>query len=385
MPSPTLSHSPSPGHVLLTGGTGFIASHIILTLLRHNYTVTSTVRTPSKSQHLLSTLDPYTSRPNQLTTILIPSITSPASYAAALPTHLSHPTTPPVDFAIHTASPFHYDTSDPVANFLQPAVQGTEVFLDAVQRYCGASLKRVVLLSSFAAVRDPAREAAGGGGVVYDERDWNPVGWDEAVAEPSRAYQGSKTLGERRGWKWVREREKKGEVKWDLVCVNPSLVFGPVVKGMLGPDDLVGEVGRLNTSNQRIWDMVQGGMREGLTPTGFYSWVDVRDVAECMVRALEVDSEAVQGGETGEGRCLLIAGWFSNLEVARVVAGLEGGKYKSMLPEGLNRMEDDLPPLEKRYRWDDKRAREVYGVKYRDLEESVRDTVESLRAVVDGD
>lgn len=83
---------------------------------------------------------------------------------------------------------------------------------------------------------------------------------------------------------------------FDLVTINPSLVFGPAA-----PHLVSGDLDSLNTSNLRILDMIQGKMKDKLDPTGFYSWVDVRDVATAHIRALEVPNAS-------GNRFLLLAG-----------------------------------------------------------------------------
>jgi len=121
--------------------------------------------------------------------------------------------------------------------------------------------------------------------------------------------------------------------------------------------------------------MLSGAMHDGLEPTGFYTFVDVRDVAAAHVAALELPRVAARQ----ESRCLMIAGHFSNVEIARVVQEMMGKDERmKALPETLPE-KDDLPPLDQRYRWDCSRSQDMFGVRYRGLEECVRNTVESLR------
>lgn len=93
---------------------------------------------------------------------------------------------PPFDYVIHTASPFHHDFSDPIEGILDPALKGTTGILRAIKAYA-PEVKRVVVTSSFAAIVNPKSHPK-----VYDETSWNPVTWDEAVADRSATYRGSK-------------------------------------------------------------------------------------------------------------------------------------------------------------------------------------------------
>ena len=93
---------------------------------------------------------------------------------------------PPFDYVLHTASPFHHMFEDPVEDMLEPAIKGTTGILKAIKAYA-PEVKRVVVTSSFAAIVNADSHPK-----VYDESSWNPVTWDEAVAERSKTYRGSK-------------------------------------------------------------------------------------------------------------------------------------------------------------------------------------------------
>lgn len=92
---------------------------------------------------------------------------------------------PPFDYVLHTASPFHFNVQDPVADFLDPAIKGTTGILKAIKSYA-PSVKRVVITSSFAAIINPKKHPK-----VYSEKDWNPVTWEEAM-DHANVYRASK-------------------------------------------------------------------------------------------------------------------------------------------------------------------------------------------------
>ena len=142
-------------------------------------------------------------------------------------------------------------------------------------------------------------------------------------------------------------------------------MFGPAA-----PHLSSGDLSSVNTSNLLISNMVQGKMKEKLDPTGFYSWVDARDVALAHVRALEVP-------EAGGNRFLLMAGYHSTKRIAEIVATM-GPEFREMLPKNLSAEGDDLPGPEARYRFSNKRSIDVLGIEYKSLETAVKDTVQSL-------
>lgn len=86
---------------------------------------------------------------------------------------------------------------------------------------------------------------------------------------------------------------------------NPPLVFGPL-------SHQLSNLSALNTSNQRIRDLILGKYRTELPPTGTFIWVDVRDLALAHVRAAEIP-------EAGGKRFFITAGYFSNRLVADVI------------------------------------------------------------------
>lgn len=109
-------------------------------------------------------------------------------------------------------------------------------------------------------------------------------------------------------------------------------------------------------------------MRAGLEPTApVFTWVDVRDVALAHVRALMMP-------EAGGKRFYVVGGYFSNKRLADVIRDRHP-ELISKLPSGEG-AKDDFP--EDVYGFDNSRSREVLGIEYRGLEESVDDTVVSI-------
>lgn len=93
---------------------------------------------------------------------------------------------PPFDYVLHTASPFHFNVTDPVKDLLDPAIKGTTGILKAIRAYA-PTVKRVVITSSFAAIINAKQHAK-----EYSEENWNPVTWEEALQDTATTYRGSK-------------------------------------------------------------------------------------------------------------------------------------------------------------------------------------------------
>lgn len=329
--------------VLLTGGSGFIAAHIVDILLQHGFDTVVTVRSDEKGQKILE------NHPNlpkeKLSYVIVKDVAEEGAFDEAVKS------SPPFDYVLHTASPFHFNVQDPVKDFLDPAIKGTTGILKAIKAYA-PTVKRVVVTSSFAAIINSKQHPP-----VYNEEQWNPVTWEEAM-DPSQVYRASKTFAEKAAWDFV-EKEKPN---FDIATINPPLVFGPIVH-------YLNSLEAINTSNKRFKDFVQGNLKDELPATGTFLWVDVRDVALAHVRAIEV-------AEAGGKRFFVTNGFFSNKDLADIIR------------ESHPQLESKLPPKDassdspaQLYDYDNSRSREVLGISYHPLKKTVADTVDSLLAV----
>jgi nucleoside-diphosphate-sugar epimerase len=264
---------------------------------------------------------------------------------------------PPFEFVIHTASPFTQHFSDAITDVLDPAIKGTVELLHAIKSHA-PTVRRVVVLSSFAAIINPRNELKGS---LIDETWWNPITWDEAVANPRATYAGSKKLAEKAAWDFINSEKPS----FDLITLNPPLVFGPIIAG---------QGSQLNASNQRVGDLIKGKLRDAgsLPPTGVFLWVDVRDLALAHVRAIETWPEA--GGQ----RFIIAAGNFSNKGIVDVLRETHT-ELGSLLPEGPI---DDTPADV--YRCDCGKAFGALGMtSYRSFRDSIGDTADSIMGKAD--
>ncbi|KAL3444017.1 hypothetical protein BJX65DRAFT_320317 [Aspergillus insuetus] len=326
--------------VLLTGGSGFIAAHTLDILLERGFDVVTTVRSEEKGDRILAA-HPNTPK-EKLSYVIVKDIAEDGAFDEAVKSE------PPFDFAIHLASPFHHLVRDPVKDFLDPAIKGTTGILKAIKAHA-PSVKRVVVTSSFASIINVKAHEK-----VYSEKNWNPVTWEEGL-DPSQTYRASKTFAEKAAWDFVSNEK----VNFDLATINPPLVLGPVVHYLSSLD-------AINTSNARISRIVRGLEKESTPPTVTYLWVDVRDVAQAHVRAIEVP-------EAGGQRFFVTAGLYANKDIVDIVR------------DAYPKLEDRLPPKtdardvpEDVYGYDNSKSTRVLGIKYRSLKESVVDTVKTL-------
>ncbi|KAK3172112.1 hypothetical protein OEA41_004197 [Lepraria neglecta] len=335
--------------VLLTGGTGFIAAHVLDVLLERGHSVVTTVRSAQKGQTIL---DNHPKLPNDmLDFVIVEDIAQPGAFDKAVVSK------PPFEFVIHTASPFHFNVTDTQKDLLDPAIIGTTGILKSIKQHA-PSVKRVVITSSFASIINPSK--GNNPGYEYSEKDWNPITAEEAVENPLAGYRASKTFAEQASWDFV-EKEKPN---FTIATMCPPMVLGPIVHYLQSLDSL-------NTSNQRIAAIMTGKAKEEIPATGTFIWTDVRDLALAHVKAAELP-------EAASKRFFVTAGYFSNEEIADIV--------RDNYPE----LKDKVPakgtkgggyPEEGIYKYDNSKVKEVLGIQFRSLKESIVDTVKSLQAV----
>ncbi|KAF2724988.1 NAD(P)-binding protein [Polychaeton citri CBS 116435] len=335
--------------VLLTGGSGFIAAHVLNILLEHGHSVVTTVRSQSKADKIKEGHPKYGK--DKLDFALVEDIAQPGAFDEAVKSD------PPFEAVIHTASPFHFNVKDVQKELLDPAIVGTTGVLKSIKK-SAPTVKHVVITSSFASIIDASKGSWPEH--TYTESDWNPITHEQAIESPQNGYRASKTFAERAAWDFI-ETEKPG---FALSTMCPPLVLGPIIHNLQTLDNL-------NTSNERIRDIIQGKMKDEVAPTGTFIWVDVRDLALSHVLAIEKP-------EAANKRFFITSGHFSNREIANVVRD-NFSEYKDKLPTestlGGGYPEGGI------YKVSAKRAEDILGIKWIPFEKSIVDAVKSLKSV----
>lgn len=242
--------------VLVTGASGFIATHTIKNLLiEGRFKVRGTVRNSSNEAKVapLHKLVPDAARPLELVDA---DLTSEEAWKDAVRG---------CTYVIHLASPFPAPSDIPKnveTELIRPAVEGTLNVLKACAE--SGTVKRVVLASSIAAVSSGLN---GESGKVYTEDDWS----EEANCFP---YELSKYRAERAAWDFVEKLEDSK--KFEFITVCPSIVIGPALS-----------IATANNASVKscISDLLANKV-PGL-PNINFPLVDVRDVADAICSAME--------------------------------------------------------------------------------------------------
>src|SRR6195952_456634 len=126
--------------VLVTGGSGFIATHCILQLLAAGYRVRATVRSLGREAEVRATLKTAGADAGDRLAFCAADLTADAGWTEAAAG---------CDFVLHVASPFPVNVPRHEDELIVPAREGALRVLRAAR---DAGVKRVVQTSSFAAI-----------------------------------------------------------------------------------------------------------------------------------------------------------------------------------------------------------------------------------------
>ncbi|MCI1901550.1 MAG: NAD(P)H-binding protein [Bifidobacteriaceae bacterium] len=249
--------------VLVTGGNGFLALHIVRELLGHAIAVRATVRTMERSAEVT---DALASRgvSTQGLSFIEADLMSDKNWEAAMVG---------ITDVVSVASPVFPDSGS--GHSAQPSeadmAASTEGTLRILRAAAGAGVRRVVMTANFGAVGFSNRDKTS----ITTEENWT----DEN--EPGlSAYEKSKLLAEKSAWKFVEDRENAGLFAPELVSINPVAILGPAL-------------GHHVSGSFGIVDSIMSGSMKRIPPIEL-NVVDVRDVADLHVKELEVPQAAGQ-------------------------------------------------------------------------------------------
>ena len=193
--------------VLVTGGSGFIASHCIIQLAASGYQVKATVRDLSRTnklnQTLLNGLEKYEGKSDLSVDWQVTNLSSDEGWDEAMAG---------CDYVLHVASPIAMQLPKDEDEMVKPAVEGT---LRVLKAGLSANVEQFIITSSIVAMfRKPNRTNP----YSFGEKDWTDENWKKGVSD----YFLSKTKAERIAWEFM---ESKG-LKNKMTTINPGGVFG---------------------------------------------------------------------------------------------------------------------------------------------------------------
>lgn len=325
--------------VCVTGGSGFVGSQVVAACLDAGHEVVATVRTVRDARKT-APLDALASRGSLA--IVAADLLLPGSFDEALRG---------CQALLHVASVASPTTSDP-QEVIRPALDGLRNVLAAAAR--AGTVRRVVLTSSVVAMGTYRQASVR----PLNESDWN----DEACPERT-PYDFAKTQQERLA---IEQTQTYGS--WELVCLHPTLVLGPVLCRA-----------HTQASPRLIADLLR--RTYPASPRWYFGLVDVRDVAAAHVAALQ---------PAARGRYLLCGGgrWLTEI-AAQLKAELPSRRiatatlptpllYAAALVHPRLSLRGVRDSVGLRPQYDSTRAQRELGLQFRPLDQTVRDTAQSL-------
>ncbi|CAK7347913.1 unnamed protein product [Dovyalis caffra] len=194
------------GKVCVTGGTGFLASSLIMRLLEHDYSVHTTIRPDPERKRDVSFLTSLPGASEKLQ-IFQADLSDPDSFDEAIKGCVG---------VFHVATPVDFENKEPEEVVTRRAIDGTLGILKACLN--SKTVKRVVYTSSASAV------VFNGSGVdIMDETFWTDVDYVKALKSFAGPYFISKALTEKRALEFSEEHGL------DLVTIIPSFIHGPFI------------------------------------------------------------------------------------------------------------------------------------------------------------
>jgi dihydroflavonol-4-reductase len=242
---PSITVTAAEETVLVTGGSGFLASWCLVELLQRGYSVRATLRDLGREQEVRDAVGSQVQASERLS-FHAADLTRDDGWRQAVDG---------CDYVLHVASPFPPAQPKDPDELIVPAREGT---LRVLRASLEAGVKRIVVTSSVAAIGGGARA----NGAALTERNWTDL--DNQGLSP---YVRSKTIAERAAWELAQELDASER----LATVNPGAILGP----LLSADG--------SYSLEAVERLMKGA--PGVPRIGF-SFVDVRDVADLEIKAM---------------------------------------------------------------------------------------------------
>jgi len=329
--------------VLVTGGSGFVGSHVLVQLLAAGHDVRTTVRSLKRESTVREMVKNGGGAFDAKIELVEADLERDAGWSEAVAG---------CDYVIHVASPLPAAEPKSEDEVIVPARDGVLRVLRAAR---DAKVKRVVLTSSCGAIyygQPPRAEP-------YDETSWTNLDGEMS------AYVRSKAIAERAAWDFM----KKEGGPLELSVINPAGIFGPV----LGPD--------YSSSIELVKNLLKGGPG---CPELYFGVVDVRDVADLHIRAMTSPDAKGERFIAVSGEAL------SLIEIAKILKARLGEAARKVptrrlpswfvrLTAKFNRLMRPLIPLLGVVRNPTSaKAERVLGWKPRSREDAIVATAESL-------
>jgi len=188
-------------------------------------------------------------------------------------------------YVFHVATPFPVTSPKNDDELIKPAVDGAESIVKACDKH---GVKRLIFTSTIGTMDDWSKRDE-----TIDETSIAPV------TKTMIPYVKSKIYAERKIQDCVKEINKNRNAakkdELDLVIINSSYIQGPLIVKCSGP------------SQQMISGIMTGKLKR--IPPYHVKGIDVRDLAQCHIKGLEIEPGKRYATVAGEAFFKEMAGW----------------------------------------------------------------------------
>lgn len=333
--------------ILVTGGTGYLASWIIKQLLDKGLNVRATVRNKSnteKNKHLIKLGE----NGKGYLELYEADLLQDGSFDQAMTN---------CEVVFHTASPFQiFGIKDPQKELVDPALKGTKNILASVNKT--QTVKRVILTSSVASISQDAIETV--------NKNLNEETWNTTSSLKNNPYSFSKKLAEETAWQIANSQDR-----WDLIVINPGFILGPSLSNRID-----------SFSIDFMLSMLNGKNKKGV-PALAFPLVDVRDVAKAQILGAFT--------QDASGRHIVVSGKsLFYLEIAEIIKNEYGDRYPTPTKNVPNFILYILAPFLKmkwsflknnlgiRSKLDNSYSKKDLGMTYKFIEETIIDHAKQI-------
>ena len=330
--------------ILVTGASGFVGKWCVVKLLEKGYRVRGTIRSDAKAAQVRDTVGKLVGADAGSRLELVKAdILSDAGWTEAFTG---------VNAVLHVATAIRGDEPKDQSLVIRPAIEGTSRVLKFTH---AAGIRRVVLTSSIATVGYGHGQTSGTR--TYDETYFTNL---EAMRW-NWAYCIGKTKAERAAWEYTKANGM------ELTTIHPGAIIGPALD-----DDASISVGMVS------------GLLDNSTPalpSNGFSIIDVRDVADMHVAALERPEAIGQ-------RYLATAEYMPFPQVAKVLQELYPEKQivQRTVPDWIIRIvaafggpaRQIINDIGNVKIFDGRKGEALMGHPYITARQSIRDTAESV-------